>query len=617
MKTALLLVLLAAGLAGTVAVLWTPEETVDTTLYPVPTMPPEVLLVVDSADPYALRVAEQVRTVLTRTRVPFAEHDLASGNPLPDLAPLAAVLTAAERLREITDADADRLAAWVEQGGGLAVLYRGWSPRLADLFGIAPGDGLRLVDRPETLRTAAPLMPGADALALATGMLSAYDLQPLPECTSLADRQRDGRTVASGGWTCARGRGRVVYWNHVLFGTKVFRGHIVQSLALVHPAHARPLARWAVVWLDDFPAPASNAPVEPVWSRSGQTPAQFYADTWYPDMVALAEETGLRYTSTVIYAYNGRTTAPFPVDEWLAGRVQRGGGDVPVSPWIMSEDATRSEVAFHGYNHQSLLVETWQTQARMEQGLRAARARWEAEGLAEMPRSYVPPMNRIDSVGVAALRAVFPEITTVASTYTGLVEQGEGRDFGPEPWAPELYALPRTTAGFVFTDAERLKMLSALQTVGVWNHFVHPDELYDNADREATYAAEGLPSPSTLGWNDTDDSLLPSLRRWVGFAQTHYPWLDGLTAEDAATRMRAFDQLEIAWAATPGPSRTLALSASRSGQTLVTWARPGERLADAAGATVLDTWEGPLLTQIVLRLDGPQATLTFDSTLLP
>ena len=605
------LVLGAALLACAAAVVWLPD-TPDEAVYDVAPLAPQVLLVVDSADPYASAAAAQARFALARARVPSAEHDLAGPAPLPPLGPYAAVLTAAERLNAISADGADRLAAFVDGGGGLGVLYRGWSPALSDLLGFSGSAPPPFSTLPETLRTAVALMPGEDGLVLQAGARFAFDAAPQRSCRSIADRVSGGAVRGSGGWTCPRGAGRVVFWNHTAFTSKVYRGHVLQTLALVHPAHARPVAAWATVFLDDFPSPASNAEIGSPWERHGQTPAEFYARRWYPDMVVLAEGAGLVYTSTAIYAYNGRTRPPFPVTEWLAGRVREGRGVVPYSPWIMSVDARRSEVALHGYNHQPLTTEVWGGPEPMRQALAVARRRWLVEGVAPLPQTYVPPMNRVDSVGLAALRGVFPEITTVASVYTDAPESGGGREFGPEPWAPELYALPRNTAGFLMTDAERLKMLSVLHTVGAWNHFVHPDEVYPNADREANYRQAGLPSPTALGWDETDESLLPSFRRWVAFAEAHYPWLDGLAAQDAARRMRAFDALRVSWTSSRADGRRqLAVSASRAGQTFLTWAAPGEALASVDGGRVLDAWHGPLLSQYVVRADGPEMTLTF------
>ena len=604
---------LLVALAGLAAAAWWganrlgAPEAVD-----VAPMAPEVLLLVDSVDPFASRVAEQARFALDRARVPFAEHDVAAADPLPRLGDYRAVLTAVERLRELDDTDADRLVAYVEGGGGLGVLYRAHHPRLRSLLGLPTTP---LAFAPETavsLATTEAMMPGAEDLRIRVNGVSAYDVPLAAGCTALSVREdAEGRALGPAAWTCARGEGRVVYWNVALLGSKLFRGHILQTLALIHPGHVRPVAGWAVVFLDDFPAPASNARLDPVWSRSGQTPAEYYAATWYPDMVRLADRTGLRYTSTVIYAYDGRIRPPFRFAEWLNGRVEASGRYVPYSPWIAGVDAQRSEQALHGYNHQSLLIDRWGNQTSMIEALRAARHRWESDGIAPLPRTYVPPMNYIDSVGVAALREVFPEVTTVAGLYTGEFERGESREFGPEPWAHDLYALPRNTAGYILTEAERLKMLSVLHTVGVWNHFVHPDEVYANEDREETYRNEGLPSPSEIGWQNGDEGLFPAFERWVDLVQRDYPWLDYVTADEAATRMRAFDDLKTSWTESrEGGVRHLAVTASQPGQTFYAWARPGEVIIDLDGAQVVSQWDGPLFTQLVIEAAGPRFSIT-------
>ncbi|WP_412063093.1 DUF2194 domain-containing protein [Rubrivirga sp. IMCC45206] len=574
---------------------------------PVAARAAEVLLLVDGTDPYAAPVVEHVRTALGRTRVAFAEHDLASGQPLPPLGSMQAVLTVVERLGQMSDEDARELSAFVRGGGGLAVLYRGHDARLAGLLGVELTGAPRFSTAPEPLTFTDALMPGGDDLTLQPVALSALDVRAASDCDVFAEREQ-GRPLA---WTCARGAGRVVFWNTVALGAKAFRGHLLQSLALVHPAHVRPMAGWATVYLDDFPSPASNQRVEPIWSAHGESPATFYAHRWYPDMVAIGERYDLPYTSTVIYSYNGRTTPPFDLGEWLTGRVQSFGGLVPYAPYIMAEDAGRSELALHGYNHEPLRLDVWGTQAPMIDALRVARRRWVSEDAAPLPTTYVPPMNRIDSVGVAALRAAFPETRTIAGLYFGPSELGQDREFGPEPWAPEVYALPRNTAGYVMGDEARLRTLTLLTSLGVWSHFVHPDDVYPNADRATSYREMGLDDPAALGW-EGGDGLRAAFERWVRFVQLRYPWIDFVTARQAADRMHAFDRLSLA--STPrdeADGRALALRLSQPRQTVVTWARPGEALVEVDGGTIVDVWEGPLLTQYTVRASGLDVSLRF------
>jgi len=145
----------------------------------------------------------------------------------------------------------------------------------------------------------------------------------------------------------------------------------------------------------------------------------------------------------------------------------------------------------------------------------------------------------------------------------------------------------------------------------VWSHFVHPDEMYPNADRAATYRANGLPDPTEVGWR-RPGGMLDGFREWVQFVQLRYPWLEAVPAREATRRMRALDELSLAHLSErTDEGRRLDVRLSQPGHLLMTWARPGEALEDARGGTVLDVWEGPLFTQYVVRAEGRSLTLRF------
>ena len=609
--TTVLLVAVGIGVTA-VALRWgsDPEADLEPSVE-VARMEPEVLVLVDSAEPYSVGPLRQTERALRTAHIPFKLHDVAAGAELPDLDAYGAVISVVEKLHGFSEDSASRLEAFVEAGGGLVVAHRGWSPRLASFLGFASPVGITFDTAISDLTFTTALMPGGEELVIGDQELSAYDVQVQPMCEVIATRGASEKPTV---WMCPRGEGRLVYWNAALMGTKPYRGFLLQSLAAVYPEHVRPIANWAVIYLDDFPSPASNGQVAPIWQQSKQTPAQFYAESWYPDMQRLADRYDLAYTSALIFAYNDRTRPPFPMNEWLAGRIEVGKAVTPYSPWIMVESAHRDEMGLHGYNHQSLLTRLWGTEESMVQALTAARDRWAYESIAPMPRVYVPPMNWIDSTGVSALHNVFPEIETIAGLYVGEFELGQDREFGPEPWNPELYALPRNTAGFILTERQRLLMLSVLQTVGAWSHFVHPDEVFANADREANYTLMGLPPPGEIGWYGEDGhGFFPRFEAWIQFVQRHYPWLEFVTASEATQRMRRFDQLGVAWEREHDEGgRLLTIDTSHPAQVVTTWASTDETLTAVTGAEVLHTWKGPLMTQIVVRISGTSATLTFD-----
>ena len=608
LATAVLVVVAAGALA---VVTWgAPSSGGEDAHVAVPEQATVALVVVDRADPYIGGPLRQTEAALQRAKLPYRLHDLAADPALPSLDGVRVVLTVAERLGQIPDASVDRLEAFVEGGGGLVVVHRGWGARIAPLLGFADVAPPAFDTHEQAFTFTEALMPGGGDLTLPPQALSSYRTRVQPACTVLGVR---GDHALPTLWSCPRGRGRVVVWNSALLGTKPYRGFLLQSVAAVYPDHARPLANWAVIDLDDFPSPASNGQVAPVWQQSRQTPAQFYAETWYTDMRALADRYGLVYTTALIFAYNDRTEPPFPLREWLVGQVEEGGGLRPYAPWIASEAAHHDEMGLHGYNHQSLQLRTWGSKEKMTAALRVARKRWAYERFGPLPRTYVPPMNWIDSTGVAALAEVFPEIETISGLYFGSFAEGQDREFGPEPWAPALYALPRNTSGFLLTETQRLQLLSVLQTVGAWHHFVHPDEVFSNPDREATYALAGLPPPGEIGWYGTDgQGFYPRFEQWLQFLETNYPWLDYVTTVEATRRMRRADALEVSWESRGADAgRDFEVYASLPGQVVTTFAAPGEALASLSGAEVLQTWRGPLMTQLVLRLDGTRATLRF------
>ena len=575
-------------------------------------MVPDLLLVTDARDAGAVEIARQARRAFGAAHQPFRTTDVARLGPLDGV---RVVAIAAERLDRIGPAAAGRLLAWVREGGGLVVLNRGWNPRLASTLGL-PARQPRFASVSTPLTSRVPLLPGEASMRALGGADAPYAVEPDPTCTVILD----GGAAGSSGvqpprvWTCARGAGRVVYWNSTRLALRAMRGHLLQSVALAQPDRVRPLANWAALFLDDFPAPAPAGAKMPVVEEFGEEVVDFYARRWYPDIRRLVERYGLETTSTVTFTYNDQTERPFRFGEWLAVTVTARGTTVPYGPWIAQEDALVSELAFHGYNHLPLEAETWGSREAMEEVLRASVRRWRVDQLGPLPRTYVPPMNRVDSLGLAAVRRAMPSIGVYASSTSGAFESGGGREYGPEPWAPELYALPRSTAGYGMTDEQRLLMLSTLSTVGGWGHFIHPDEVLANEDRDTNYRLRGLRSPGEVGWyGASGDGIFHQLDAWLAFFREHYPWVEGVTAEEAAARMRAQDALDLAWEVEAEPERrAMRVRTSRAPHTFLATLRPGERLRRADGARVLHTWDGPLMTQVVLRATRPSFVLHID-----
>jgi hypothetical protein len=538
---------------------------------------------------------------------------MASPSELPALDDFETLAVVTERIRELDVASARRITEHVAAGGGIAVLTPAWHPLLGKLF--ARPDVFEAPHRPglveDTIVLEGRLLPGAAGLALPAARysqldLAADELRGRDGVTILAETVPGLRPVA---WTNRYGRGRAVYWNASVLGTTATRGLIAQSLVAAQERTIRPMANWGVVYLDDFPSPASSAELEPVATEFGLGMAEFYATRWYPDMRRLAERFGLTYTSGLVFSYDGSTVPPFRFDEWLAGIVRHGGRAVFYAPWITRLDARSSEIALHGYNHEPLTVENWGSEATMVRALERARWRWETDGLAPLPETYIPPMNVIDSVGVQALTRAFPELRTIAGLHHGPFDQGQGREFGPEPWNEGLYALPRTTSGYILTPGMKLAMLSGLHVVGGWGHFVHPDEVYPNEHRYMAFRSRGIEvPPEGLRWRNhpADDGLYHTFEAWLEFVRDRYPWLRYMQAAEAARTMRRYQ--ETPFTATVDGD-VVRIACGSGGLFFTVYSRSGERIAEVAGAEIVHQGRTGLFTYHVLRSEAPQVSL--------
>lgn len=573
--------------------------------------PPSLLVLHHRDDGSEANCFAQTRQVLAYAKTPYDTVDLATPT-LPDLDAYRTVVVTTERLNALSSPDARTLLQFVENGGGLAVLIRGWHPLLGPVLGHPTAFDPEYTLLPnEQLRFHGRLMGGADGLTLDSLYLSMLDFEGAgstmaPTATVLATADRSGRPAA---WLASYGRGRAVFWNMAQLSVKSFRGAIIQSIAAVQPYSVRPMANWGALYLDDFPSPSVSVKVEPIASELGLSPAEFYATRWYPDMRRLAEEFGLRYTSTVVFSYGGFVTPPYRFHEWLTGRVAIDGKAVYYSPWIAQEDGKFSEMALHGYNHQPLLRANWPSPTQMTQALTAARERWQIDQIAPLPATYVPPMNQVDSTGMQALLDAFPSLTTVAGLYDGDFALGQDREFGPDPWTDALYALPRNTSGYVLSDLLRLSMVSQLEVLGAWGHFVHPDEVYPNADRYDSMRDLGIPVPDGgFQWygEPAKNGLYYQFREWLTFARTEYPWLRYSTAQEAVSIMKTYDTLS--WRAET-EADTIQIHTSQRPSFFVVHAPSGASLSRIEGGTLLHRAETDLLSKFVIRASAPLVTL--------
>jgi hypothetical protein len=142
-------------------------------------------------------------------------------------------------------------------------------------------------------------------------------------------------------------------------------------------------------------------------------------------------------------------------------------------------------------------------------------------------------------------------LSVISGLYnSGQFEAGGLREFGPEPWNPRLFSLPRATSGYHLTAPQRLAMLSELGTMGVWTHFIHPDDVVDTPQNNPAAASQRNPE----GWfwrgdhTGQQNGFYYRFLRWLNFTQTYYPWLRFVTTAEASQIMQAYlaNEVEVA-----------------------------------------------------------------------
>ncbi len=573
-----------------------------------------VLVVYDAGDAYALSCFEQIIVTLEYNRIPYTTYNLASAATLPPLDAYLSVITATEMLWKLNPAACDDLNRYVRDGGGLAVLYRGWNANLRTLLGVRNATPPVVTERKSKgLRFTQELIPGINGTFVNETILadiSAYDLQVLPSASVFATTA-DATFPAA--WVNSYGRGRVIYWNSTVISEKIYRGFIVPSLGAVQPMAFSLILNLGIVCLDDFPNASPNIKIEPVKTEFNMTMSEFYAFRWYPDMLKLARKYGIAYTSGLIFGYGEQTRPPYTFLEWVRTSVTLGGKQINSAVWLARKAQQDIEVGYHGQNHQPLTLANWHSKDNMKLSLSASRRRWQYDNLGPDPLSYIPPMNVIDSTGMHALTEIFPSIRVVGSQYMGKFDLGQNREFGTDPWNPLLKSVPRITSGFLYDDFNRLLTLSELHTVGAWTHFVHPDDIIPTSGRYAENLREDITTENML-WHGgaAKNGILHQFELWIAFVKRHYPWLRFTDYAHSYDIIRTFESSSVTVKA---DGRSLTLRFNTVPNFCVLHLDRGNEVVSCEGGEIVQKNELAFSTYYVVRAKEHEVVLALRDSL--
>ncbi|MAY60592.1 MAG: hypothetical protein CML29_00110 [Rhizobiales bacterium] len=501
----------------------------------------QVLILCHSDDPVGIRAMNNLCAGLDFSRIEFVVTDIQRLAAWPSLDAFSVVVLSTSMLSKVSPDRFDAIRAFVEKGGGLVAACRLWHPKLAGLFGLPETKPALSVS--EGLVVRGELFPGLASLhsdipgwnfrhsriPTAAGSLPA-------DCDVLAD-DGDGQPVL---WMRDVGEGRVFYWNTASTDRRVLRGLVLQTVLGASGCGVGAIGAFAIFQIDDFPPSLSDEIREPVAREyPGVDQTEFLFDIWHRDMLALKRKHDLRFTYYAIANYFDIDTAPGA--DLKAPAVRSGAESFQVRFKRSLGIAADDELGFHGYNHEPLIADHWPDLEVLHAKLEIARKIWLENAPGGPPRSWVPANNWFQASHIATLAEVFPEIGIVCSlAAAGHYRLGEQREFGPEPWHPSLLGLPRQTFGYVATDRVKLAMLSQIAAMGVWSHFIHPDDVYDvpSDGEEADYQRNA----EWRFWRQPNESGLPGLFNeldaWLTEARALFPWLEFVTTSEGAERYR-------------------------------------------------------------------------------
>ncbi|MGE5703077.1 MAG: DUF2194 domain-containing protein, partial [Clostridia bacterium] len=196
------------------------------------------------------------------------------------------------------------------------------------------------------------------------------------------------------------------------------------------------------------------------------------------------------------------------------------------------------ELGIHGYNHQSLVLDqaqvdelgynAWPNQESMKAALKEVTTFIKQSYPKYSVKVYVPPSNVLSEEGRQALKSELPEIKMIASLYA---ESANNKEYTQEfSVAPDgMLEMPRITSGYADTEITDWYIANAMTSIGVFSHFVHPDDILDSGrSKDKTWPV-----------------LSKEYRKMMGKVYQNYPWLRSLTASGAGEKLREYVKAEV------------------------------------------------------------------------
>ncbi|MED4583012.1 DUF2194 domain-containing protein [Brevibacillus choshinensis] len=331
-------------------------------------------------------------------------------------------------------------------------------------------------------------------------------------------------------WDVAYGKGKLMLYNGTNLHSSMNRGIIAGAVSVLNPDFMYPIINMKVMYIDDFPSPFRQGIDPNIYQEYKKDIPDFYRDIWWPDMIRLAADYDVVYTGALIKTYNDRVEPPFEDHE----------GTDKNNLITYGRDLLKlgGELGIHGYNHQSLVTDqsrvnelgynAWPSEQNMTESLRELDEYIKRIFSNYAIRVYVPPSNVMAEEGRQALKNSFPHVNIIASLYA---ESANNLEYIQEFSQAEdgIIEMPRITSGYANTDLNNWYIANAATSIGVFSHFVHPDDILDKArSKEKTWPV-----------------LSKEFRSMMKSLYDRYPWLRSMTASEGGSELSGYLQTKV------------------------------------------------------------------------
>ncbi|MFB6365400.1 DUF2194 domain-containing protein [Paenibacillus elgii] len=489
-------------------------------------------LVFDSTEEYSVKVKNNAERTLKYMKKPVQSFDVRSGETFrPDNC--AATVLSIEQLKLLGDPDV--LARYVEQGGYAFFAVR---PELDDtLYRLYRKMGILAIGEfkdSDGIQLTSNVLIGEAGLTLDDSFITNPTLTvELDEKSRVLAKTAEGVPLL---WDFAYGQGKFMTFNGAMLQEKINRGMLAGAISLLEPDFIYPVFNSKIMYIDDFPAPIPqgtdtgvDAEIYRDYRRDIPT---FYKQIWWPDMLKAAKQNDIKYTAVLIESYHDQIDPPFeyPTDADSNGLISYGREVIK----------SGGEIGLHGYNHQSLTLsqevadefnyKPWKSVGHMADSIAEA-VRFMGSAFPKYTMlSYVPPSNVLSPEGREALKQGWPSIAVISSLYG---EDASGIAYVQEFEMAQdgILEMPRVTSGYFNQPFERWAEANTITALGIFSHFIHPDDLLDPKRNR------------NLSWEELYEQYSGILAR---VKQTH-PWLRSMTSTEAAVDMKQVLASDVAW----------------------------------------------------------------------